>query len=126
MLKIKILYRVYFEENRPTERSVLYTCTENNFATRVDELNFNFQTVIVENLFNSKFIFKGKQESNQLGVDQFTCLTVLLRDIYTRVFQVRVVFFAFRLSDSSRSAITQKLILLRSSSTLHLQIKCRE
>lgn len=98
MLKIKILYRVYFEENRPTERSVLYTCTENNFATRVDELNFNFQTVIVENLpdaFNSKFIFKGKQESNQLGVDQFTCLTVLLRDIYTRVFQVRVVFLRF-------------------------------
>ena len=71
-------------------------CTENNFAVKVDEQNFNFQTVIVENLpdaFNPKFNFKRKQESNQLGVCQSTCLTIPLRRV-----------FAFRLSDSSTSS----------------------
>ena len=95
---LKILYRVYFEKNRLTERTVLYTCTENNFATMIDERNFNFQIVIVEiqpDAFNSKFIFKGKQESNQLGANQFSCLTIFLRDISTRVFKVRAVLLRF-------------------------------
>ena len=64
----------------------------------IDERNFNFQTVIVEILpdsFNSKLILKGKQESNQLGTNQFTCLIILLRDIYTRVFKVRAILLRF-------------------------------
>ena len=55
---MKIRYRVYLEENRPIERNVPYTIYSKKISQRGwDELNFNFQTAIVE-ILPDAFKFK--------------------------------------------------------------------